>query len=92
MIVRERPSGWRLFSILRGSIAPKVAPQVLAATLVAAVVARFHGTFFERGLTFTAAPFTIIGLALSIFLGFRNNAAYDRYWEGRRPAHGGRRS
>jgi len=84
MIVRERPSGWRLFFILRGSIAPKVAPQVLAATLVAAVVGRFHGTFFERDLTFTAAPFTIIGLALSIFLGFRNNAAYDRYWEGRR--------
>jgi putative membrane protein len=29
-------------------------------------------------------PFTILGLALSIFLGFRNSAAYDRYWEGRR--------
>ncbi len=84
MIVRERPSGWRLFFILRGSIAPKVAPQVLAATLMAAVVGRFHGTFFERDLTFTAAPFTIIGLALSIFLGFHNNAAYDRYCEGRR--------
>ena len=84
MIVRERPSGWRLFFILRGSIAPKVAPQVLAATLVAAIGGRFHGTFFERDLTFTAAPFTIFGLALSIFLGFRNNAAYDRYWEGRR--------
>ena len=25
-----------------------------------------------------------MGLALAIFLGFRNSAAYDRYWEGRR--------
>jgi putative membrane protein len=30
------------------------------------------------------APFSLIGLALSIFLGFRNNACYDRYWEGRK--------
>jgi putative membrane protein len=26
----------------------------------------------------------LIGLALSIFLGFRNNASYDRFWEGRK--------
>ena len=31
-------------------------------------------------------PFTLIGLALAIFLGFRNSAAYDRHWEGRRVA------
>ncbi len=29
-------------------------------------------------------PFTLTGVALSIFLGFRNNAAYDRWWEGRK--------
>jgi putative membrane protein len=31
-----------------------------------------------------AVPFTLMGLPLAIFLGFRNNAAYDRYWEGRK--------
>jgi putative membrane protein len=84
LIVRNRPSGWRLFFLLRGSIVPKIAPQILATMLVALVVAYFHGVFFARDLTFTATPFTIIGLALSIFLGFRNGAAYDRFWEGRR--------
>jgi putative membrane protein len=29
-------------------------------------------------------PFTLLGIALSIFLGFRNNACYDRWWEARR--------
>ena len=29
-------------------------------------------------------PFTLIGLTLAIFLGFRNSAAYDRFWEGRK--------
>lgn len=84
MIVRDRPSGWRLFFVLRGSIVPKVGPQILAVMFIAAVVSYFHGVVFNRNLTFTAVPFTIVGLALSIFLGFRNSAAYDRYWEGRR--------
>ncbi|NVB43810.1 hypothetical protein G6O69_38805 [Pseudenhygromyxa sp. WMMC2535] len=35
----------------------------------------------------THLPFTLIGLALSIFLGFRNNTGYDRFWEG--PSCGG---
>ena len=84
MIVRERPSGWRLFFIIRGSVVPKIAPQIIATVALSAVVAWFHGVFFTRDLTFTATPFTILGLALSIFLGFRNSAAYDRFWEGRR--------
>jgi hypothetical protein len=33
---------------------------------------------------FTPIPFILIGLAISIFLGFRNSASYDRFWEGRR--------
>ena len=32
----------------------------------------------------TPLPFSLIGLALSIFLGFRNNACYDRWWEARK--------
>jgi putative membrane protein len=31
-----------------------------------------------------ATPLTVFGIALSLFLGFRNNAAYDRWWEARR--------
>ena len=84
MIVRERPTAWRLFFILRGSIILKTAPQIIGTMLFSTLVAYSHGQFFHKDLTFTAAPFTILGLALSIFLGFRNSAAYDRYWEGRR--------
>jgi putative membrane protein len=32
----------------------------------------------------TPLPFTIVGFALGVFLGFRNNTSYDRFWEGRR--------
>jgi putative membrane protein len=32
----------------------------------------------------TAAPFTLFGVALAIFLGFYNTVSYDRFWEGRK--------
>jgi putative membrane protein len=35
-------------------------------------------------LPFTPVPFQIVGVAIAFFLGFRNNAAYDRWWEGRK--------
>ena len=36
------------------------------------------------GATLSTLPFSLIGLALGIFLGFRNNTSYDRFWEGRK--------
>lgn len=32
----------------------------------------------------SAIPLGVVGTALAIFLGFRNNSAYDRWWEGRK--------
>jgi putative membrane protein len=32
----------------------------------------------------TLQALSLLGVALGIFLGFRNNAAYDRFWEGRK--------
>src|SRR5262245_5532516 len=41
---------------------------------------------FTGGFTFvslTSLPLGLMGAALSIFLAFRNNSAYDRWWEAR---------
>jgi putative membrane protein len=84
MIVRDRPSGLRLFLLLRGSILPRILPSLIVNTLVATVVTLTHGDLFALKITLTTIPFTLIGLPLAIFLGFRNNAAYDRFWEGRK--------
>ncbi|MBX3269001.1 MAG: hypothetical protein KF729_02000 [Sandaracinaceae bacterium] len=32
----------------------------------------------------TIVPFSLVAVALGIFLGFRNNTSYDRFWEGRK--------
>ena len=84
MIVRDRPSAFRLFFITRGSIVPRIAPQILLAAALGGIVVFLHERVPAGFPTLTVVPFTLIGLAFAIFLGFRNNAAYDRYWEGRK--------
>lgn len=84
MIVRERPHGLALFFILRGSVLPSILPALAVNVLFAVLVTGLHGEFLDHKIEVTTAPFSLIGLALAIFLGFRNSAAYDRYWEGRK--------
>jgi putative membrane protein len=84
MILRRRPSGLGLFLVLRGSIMPRILPTLIVNIVVATLVTLSHGDLYNVKITLTTIPFTLIGLPLAIFLGFRNNAAYDRFWEGRR--------
>ncbi len=84
MIIRDRPSGIRLFFILRGSILPRIQRVLAVNILFATLVTAWHASPLAFALTLTPVPFTLIGLALAIFLGFRNTAAYDRFWEGRK--------
>lgn len=39
---------------------------------------------FQVSLPSLPTPFTVVGGALAILLAFRNSAAYDRWWEGRK--------
>ncbi len=84
MIIRERPSGLRLFFIVRGSIVPRIKWPLAVTVLLAGIVTLTHGTLFKLKIMMTPIPFSLIGLALAIFIGFRNSASYDRYWEGRK--------
>jgi ion channel-forming bestrophin family protein len=84
MIVRERPNGLQLFFIVRGSIIPRIKWPLCVTVLLATVVTMTHGILFRLKITMTPIPFSLIGLALAIFIGFRNSASYDRYWEGRK--------
>ncbi|MDX8467805.1 bestrophin family ion channel [Mesorhizobium sp. VK23B] len=84
MIVRPRPGFLHLFFIMRGSVVPRILPQIFGfAAYGALVVLIVRGLKLEFGNAGTA-PFALLGVALSIYLGFRNNAAYDRWWEARK--------
>jgi putative membrane protein len=84
MIIRPKDNWLRLLFVWRGSVLPQILPRlgVLLALSVAVVLA--HGRLFAYKVPLTAAPFTLFGVTLAIFLGFYNNASYDRFWEGRK--------
>ena len=84
MIVRRNPNAFQLFFILRGSIIPLIFPQILFVALLGAGVAAIHFYYPIIFPNFTLAPLALLGVALSLFLGFRNNASYDRWWEARK--------
>lgn len=84
MIVRDNPSAWQLLFILRGSILPRIGRPLLLTVGIAVAATVLHGRLFDTKITLTPIPFSLIGLALAIFLGFRNNASYDRWWEARK--------
>jgi putative membrane protein len=84
MIVRPKPTLWDVMFTLKGSIAQTIAIRLVVITFAALLVTLFsfrHPDVFSR---LSAGPFTLIGLSLSIFMSFRNNACYDRWWEGRK--------
>ena len=58
-------------------------PRILAATAVAIVVSLSKYAAHWVVPTISPVPFTIMGVAISIMLGFRNTTAYNRFWEAR---------
>lgn len=76
-------SPWRMLFTLRGSIVPVIWKRVLAMMVLAAGVVLLAHDLPHASLALSAAPLTLIGLTLAIFLGFRNSIAYERWWEAR---------
>ena len=85
MIIRPRPHGWQLLYILKGSVLQAISRKVLAIGLLALAVSAFAEVYHPAGIErFTVIPFSLFGLVLSIFLSFRNNGCYERWWEARK--------
>lgn len=83
MIVRKHPSSLQLFFIMQGSVVPKILSKIIGiAFLTFLVLLLDHFVIAMPHISIGAMG--IFGVALSLFLGFRNNAAYDRWWEARK--------
>ncbi|SLJ84770.1 bestrophin family protein [Psychrobacter sp. DAB_AL43B] len=83
MIVRQTPNAFKILFTLRGSVIPHIYPQVLLITLLSALISAVQHGIPSSFESYSTAPFTLLGIALSLFLGFRNNASYQRWWEAR---------
>lgn len=83
MVMPPNLSYLRLVTRLRGSVLVRIWPRLLV-TFAWAGLITWLAEQKHLDATLTELPFTLIGLALSIFLGFRNNTSYERFWEGRK--------
>lgn len=84
MIVRDRPRSWHMLLVYRGSVIPYIIRKLLAIIALSVGVVWLYGKYPGLFDALPLTPFTLMGLTLSIFLSFRNNACYDRWWEARK--------
>jgi len=68
-------------------VVPAITPKIVAAAAVGAFAeVIYHGYLGDaarKAVDYSFAPFTALGVAISLFLGFHNNASYSRWWEAR---------
>ncbi len=85
MIVRKQPSIFKVLFSWSGTILPTVLPPLGIVMLLAAIVGGFaHAGYITFFPEVPLVGFTLIGVVLSIFLGFKNSACYERWWEARK--------
>jgi putative membrane protein len=84
MIIRKKFNWLRMLFVWRGSILKDILPRLCVLFIFSITVVYFRGKFLDYKFSFNPVAFTFIGIALAIFLGFRNSASYDRFWEARK--------
>jgi putative membrane protein len=84
VIIRPRPHWIRLLLVRRGSLVHRIYGQQLFIFALSCAVVAAHGQLFLWKVTLNASPFSLMGVSFAIFLGFRINASYDRFWEARK--------
>ena len=84
MIVRNKNNSLSLLFAWSGTILPRVLGALLCVLFISAVLVYLSQHSLIVVPEVPAIGFTIFGVILSIFLSFRNNASYERWWEGRK--------
>ena len=83
MIVRPRQNWLRMLFVWNGSVLQSIIPQLVFMAIVSTLAVFTNGRIFGEKIPLNTAPFTLFGLALAIFLAFRNNASFERFKEAR---------
>ena len=85
MIIGQGKTSWiRVVLRWQGTTLPRTWKRILVTTGFAVLVTVFWTRWGLSDWSISPLPFSLIGVALGIFLGFRNNTSYDRFWEGRK--------
>jgi len=83
MIVRPRENWFRMLFVWNGSVLQSIIPQLMFMAVFSSLAVVTQGRILGEKIPLNTTPFTLFGLALAIFLAFRNNASYARFDEAR---------
>ncbi|MEW7315123.1 bestrophin family ion channel [Buttiauxella gaviniae] len=83
MIVRPHQHWFTRLFVWHGSVLQKIYSRLLLNLALSISVIFFLPWYEALGIKLTIAPFSILGVAIAIFLGFRNSACYARFNEAR---------
>jgi putative membrane protein len=84
MIIRPHLHWFRMLLAWRGSVLPRLLPRLFLIFCISIVAVAVHDHLLKITVNLSTVPFSLMGIALAVFLGFRNNASYDRWWEARK--------
>ncbi|UPZ14737.1 bestrophin family protein [Flavobacterium humidisoli] len=84
MIIKKKENWFKMLFEWKGSVLPQLLPRLLLLFLFSFLIVYSKSFLLEYNLHINPAIFTLFGIALAIFLGFRNNVSYDRFWKGRK--------
>lgn len=83
MIVRPHQHWFVRLFVWHGAVLSQILFR-LGLNLAMAIAAVWSFQWYEHlGIHLSTAPFSLLGIAIAIFLGFRNNASYARFTEAR---------
>nr|WP_322626502.1 bestrophin family ion channel [uncultured Flavobacterium sp.] len=84
MIIKKKTHWFKMLFEWQGSVLPQLLPRLLLIFVYTGVLVYFQDVLLRHHLHINPAIFTVFGIALAIFLGFRNTVSYERFWEGRK--------
>ncbi|PNO45287.1 ibestrophin [Klebsiella michiganensis] len=83
MIIRPEQHWFlRLFD-WHGSVLSKIVFRLLLNLMMSIIAIISYQWYEQLGIHLTVAPLSLLGIAIAIFLGFRNSAGYNRFVEAR---------
>ena len=85
-MIQYNPKSWfsLIFHTYSRQVMRKLLPAMLAVSVLTAVVCWIELNLLDEPLNLSNSVHSLLGFVLSLFLVFRTNTAYDRWWEGRK--------
>lgn len=84
LIIRDKNNRFKLLFVWHGTVFPRVLPHILGMMILSLLIWLLYYFQLYHISRIPAVGLTIFGVIISLFLGFRNHACYDRWWEARK--------